>query len=153
MKWFGQRGIPGRQSDGPLPSLVVLRRALPTGNWIVKRFLLLAALIPCGPAAADWQQVFVDKASIERAKGITRACMQQYFVKERHSGHYACNSLDGLNAGDREDNKVTLLRVAVHLDVKVMESYMPDESGGDRSIIPGTVGYFAYRCLCPPGKK
>ena len=77
----------------------------------------------------------------------------QHFLKERHSGRYAYNNLNGLNAFDCRHKKVSLLHVEVYQDAKMMESYKPDKAASNRPIIPGTVEYFAYRYLCVPGKK
>lgn len=127
----------------------------------MKWFILLSALIPCVAAASDWKRVFgdyeyivsVDTASIQRSQGSAKAWVRQHFLKERHSGSYAYNNLNGLNAFDCRHKKVSLLQVEVYQDAKMMESYKPDKAASNRPIIPGTVEYFAYRYLCTPAKK
>jgi len=127
----------------------------------MKRWLLLWALIPCVAGAADWQQLFsdyeysvaVDTGSIQRSGGLTKAWVRQHFVMERHSGDYAYNVLNGLNAFDCKHKRVNLLRVAIFRDDKAMDSYTPAQGGGNRPIIPGTVEYFAYRYLCQTKAK
>lgn len=122
---------------------------------------LLLALIPCVAGAAHWKQVFgdyeyivsVDADSVERSPGFAKAWVQQHFIKERHSGDYAYNILNGLNAFDCKNKKVNLLQVDIYRDGKAVHSYKPNESGGNRPIIPGTVEYFAYQYLCVPRKK
>lgn len=122
----------------------------------MKRLLLVLLLIPCAVDAANWKQVFgdyeyvvsVDTASVERSKGFTRAWVRQYFLKARHSGDYAYNTLNGLNAFDCRHKRVSLLQVDVFKDGKEVDSYRPSAAGGNRPIIPGTVEYFAYQYLC-----
>ena len=123
----------------------------------MNRLLLLWTLIPCVAGAANWQQLFsdykysvaVDKDSIQRSGDIAKAWVRQHFVKERHSGDYAYNVLNGLNAFDCKHKRVNLLQVAIFRDDKAVDSYTPAQTGGNRPIIPGTVEYFAYRYLCP----
>jgi hypothetical protein len=127
----------------------------------MKRLLLLWTLIPCVAGAANWQQLFsdyeysvaVDKDSIQRAGGLTKAWVRQHFVKARHSGNYTYNILNGLNSFDCKNKRVNLMQVQIFHDNEAVESYTPSESGGDRPIIPGTVEYFAYRYLCAPRAK
>ena len=127
----------------------------------MKRLLLLWTLIPCAAAAANWQQLFsdyeysvaVDKDSIQRSGDIAKAWVRQHFVIERHSGNYAYNILNGLNSFECKNKSVSLLQVAVFYDDKAVDSYTPNQSGGNRPIIPGTVEYFAYRYLCTAKTK
>lgn len=127
----------------------------------MKRLLLLWALIPCVADAANWQQLFsdyeysvaVDTGSIQHSGGFTRVWVRQHFVKERHSGAYAYNILNALNAFDCKNKRVNLLQVEVFQDDKAVDSYIPSQSGGNRPIIPGTVEHFAYRYLCTTKAK
>jgi len=127
----------------------------------MRRLLLLGTLIPCVAGAANWQQLFsdyeysvaVDKESIQRSGGLTKAWVRQHFVKARNSGADAYNILNGLNSFDCRKKRVSLLQVDVFYDDRAVDSYTPDQSGGNRPIIPGTVEYFAYRYLCPAKSK
>ena len=127
----------------------------------MKRMALLLVLIPCVADATNWKKVFgdyeymvsVDMDSVERSGDIVQAWVEQHFSKERHSGDYAYNILNGLNSFDCKNKKVSLLQVDVYLDDKVQESHMVSKLGGNRPIIPGTVEYFAYRYLCHPKKE
>ena len=122
----------------------------------MKCVVLLLALIPSVAGAASWKQVFgdyeyivsIDKDSIERSGDFVKAWVQQHFSKERHSGDYAYNILNGLNLFDCKNKKVRLLQVDVYLDDKAVDSHKSSKSGGNRLIIPGTVEYFAYQNLC-----
>ena len=127
----------------------------------MKPMALLLVLIPCIANAANWKKVFgdyeymvfVDTDSVERSGDSVQAWVEQHFSKQRHSGDYSYNTLNGLNSFDCKNKKVSLLQVDVYLDGKVQESHMVSKSGGNRPIIPGTVEYFAYRYLCPPNKE
>ena len=133
----------------------------PKGNLILICLAPFAALVPIVAGASNWKRVFgdyeyvvsVDADSVERSNGHAKARVRQHFLKERHSGDYAYNVLTGLNSFDCKNKKVTLLQVDVYQDERAVDSYKPDESGGNRPIIPGTVEYFAYRYLCAPEKK
>ena len=130
-------------------------------SWVVILLLLFVTLIPCAAGAASWQQLFsdyeysvaVDTSSIQRSDGLTKAWVRQHFVKQRNSGADAYNILNGLNAFDCKNKRVNLLQVEVFYNDKAVDSYTPNQSGGNRPIIPGTVEYFAYRYLCPAKTK
>ena len=127
----------------------------------MKRVVLMLALMPCVAAAASWKTVFsdyeyvvsVDADSIERSGDFVQAWVQQHFAKERHSGEYVYNILNGLNSFDCKNKKVSLLQVDVYMDGKAVESRKSGKSAGNRLIIPGTVEYFAYRYLCTSKKE
>lgn len=124
----------------------------------MKWVLWLWVLMPCVAAAANWKQVFgdyeyvvsVDMDSIERSGDFVQAWVQQHFSKERHSGDFAYNILNGLNSFDCKHKKVSLLQVDVYLDGKAVDTRKTGKSLGSRLIIPGTVEYFAYQYLCLP---
>ena len=134
---------------------------LSTVLWNMKRLILVSALIPCAAGAENWHQVFadyeyivsVDADNIELSNGLARVWVRQHFLKERHSGDYAYDTLNGLNSFDCKNKKVRLLQVDIYQDGKAVESHKSDEAGGDRPIIPGTAEYFAYQYLCVLKKR